>query len=155
MLVPDIVPIKFQGSIIKISKIARDQQYLSSLLAAKATITLTPAVASTIAMNRNWFDVSLPVLRSCKILLRVCWFKAIADAWITSIRMHDGPPWPCIYGYQDARDELNHYLICFVLWQFVREQIGPVDAISVGDRLCLFAANLPTRQLLRQFALLI
>ena len=67
--------------------------------------------------------------------------------------MHDGPPWPCIFGCQDARDELNHYLLCPVLWQLVREQIGPVDSLTVGDRLCLAAATPPSRLRLRQLAL--
>ena len=53
----------------------------------------------------------------------------------------------------DSRDEFNHYMICPILWQLVREQIGPVDIISVGDRLCLSAACPPSRQLLRQLAL--
>ena len=110
-------------------------------------------VASTIVMNRNWFDILLPVLESCKTLLRACWLKAITGACTTSIRMHDGPAWPCFLGCLDARDESNHDLICLTLWQFVREQIGPVDIISVGDRRCVSAANPPTRQLLRQLAL--
>ena len=76
----EVVPNKLQGSIIHIFKIARDQNSLSSLLASKTTITLTPAVASIIVMNRNWFDDLLPVLHSCKILLRVCWLKAITGA---------------------------------------------------------------------------
>ena len=104
-------------------------------------------------MNTDWFESFLSVFQSCKTLIRVCWFKAIAGAWTTSIRMHDGPPWPCIFGCLDARDEMNHYLQCPILWQLVREQIGPVDTITVGDRLCLSAANPPTRQLLRQLAL--
>ena len=153
ILVPEVVPKKLQGSIIKFLKIARNQLSLSSMVAAKATITLTPAVASTIVMNANWFESFLSVFHSCKTLIRVCWFKAIAGAWTTSIRMHDGPPWPCIFGCLDARDEMNHYLQCPILWQLVREQIGPVDTITVGDRLCLSAANPPTRQLLRQLAL--
>ena len=45
------------------------------------------------------------------------------------------------------------YSLAIILWQFVREQIGPVDTISVGDRLCLSAACPPSRQLLRQLAL--
>ena len=153
ILVPEVVPPKLQGTILKIFKIARDQQSLSTLLASKARITLTPEVASTIVMNRCWFEDLLPVLHSCKILLRVCWLKAITGAWTTSIRMHDGPPWPCIFGCLDARDEFNHYMLCPILWQLVREQIGPVDTISVGDRLCLSAACPPSRQLLRQLAL--
>ena len=67
--------------------------------------------------------------------------------------MHDGPGWPCIFGCLDSRDEFNHYMICPILWRLVREQIGPVDIISVGDRLCLSAACPPSRQLLRQLAL--
>ena len=129
------------------------KQSLSTLLASKARITLSPEVASTIVMNRCWFEELLPILHSCKILLRVCWLKAITGAWTTSIRMHDGPPWPCIFGCLDARDEFNHYMLCPILWQLVREQIGPVDIISVGDRLCLSAACPPSRQLLRQLAL--
>ena len=101
------------------------------MLAAKSTITLTPTVASIISMNRDWFDTLLSVFESCRVLLRVCWFKAITGAWTTSIRMHDGPPWPCMFGCQDDRDEVNHYFNCLILWQVVREQVGHVDPISV------------------------
>merc|ERR1711966_342974 len=78
ILVPEVVPLKLQGTILKI---ARDQQSLSTLLASKARITLSPEVASTIVMNRCWFEELLPILHSCKILLRVCWLKAITGAW--------------------------------------------------------------------------
>ena len=39
---------------------------------------------------------------------------------------------------------------CPILWQLVREQVGPVDTITVGERLGLVN---PSRQKLRQLAL--
>jgi len=150
ILIPEVVPDKLQGAILKILKISRDQKPLCSILAAKARTTLTPGVAATIVMSINWYDSLLFVFKDCKVLLRVCWFKAITGAWTTSTRMHDGPCWPCIFGCLDARDEINHYLLCPILWQLVREQVGPVDTISVGERLCLVN---PSRQKLRQLAL--
>ena len=150
ILLPEVVPEKLQGSLLKIFKLAKEAVPLGPLLAAKAVITLTPSVGASIRMSNNWYESLNNVFKTCKILLRVCWLKCIAGAWTTSARMHDGPLWPCIFGCPDAKDEVKHYFLCPILWQLSREQIGQEDDISIGERLCL---QNPTKQKLRHLAL--
>ena len=73
-LIPEVIPDKLQGTLLKIMKLARDENALGPILAAKAIITLTPPVASTILMNIDWYDALLVVCKTCKVLLRVCRF---------------------------------------------------------------------------------
>ena len=52
--------------------------------------------------------------------------------------MHNEVIWPCIFGCTDARDELNHYLRCPILWCIARDSLGVrEDSIQVGHRLGL------------------
>ena len=45
---------------------------------------------------------------------------------------------PCVFGCCDSRDELVHYLVCPVLWQFAREHLKFQEhSIQVYHRLCL------------------
>ena len=115
-------------------------------MAAKAVATLSREVAVTINMSKDWYNNLLEVFQNCKVLLRMSWFKAITGGWTTPIRMHENYRRPCILGCRDARDEFHHYLLCPVLWQLAREQIGPEEAFSREERLCL---QCPSRHKLR------
>ena len=150
ILLPEVVPEKLQGTLLKIFKLAKEAVPLGPLLASKAVITLTPSVGASISMASNWYESLNNVFKTCKILLIVCWLKCIAGAWTTTARMHDGPLWPCIFGCPDAKDEVKHYFLCPILWQLSREQIGQEEDITIGERLCL---QNPTRQKLRHLAL--
>ena len=63
-----------------------------------------------------------------------------ANAWNTSSRMHEDQIFPCIFGCEDGRDELEHYLVCEPLWtavishSFKRSELlqgGPIDRLSL------------------------
>ena len=80
--------------------------------------------------------------------LRLCWLKAISGAWCTSARFPLSPQHSCLYGCA-ARDELNHYLICPVLWQIARESLSlSEDSVLVEERLCCIHPSLSKLQLL-------
>ena len=49
----------------------------------------------------------------------MCVIKTWANAWTTSLRMHEAAELPCISGCQDCKDDLEHYLVCDPLWTIV------------------------------------
>ena len=107
-------------------------------LAQKATVSLGLETACSIRLQTSWFSDLNKLLELSCIFLRVCCLKAIAGAWCTSVRLHTAIQWPCIYGCNAARDELKHYLICPVLWQFARETLRiPEPSLSIESRLAL------------------
>jgi len=150
ILLPEVAPPKLQSNLMKIFKDSRNSVELGPILAAKAVTTLSREVAVTISMSSDWYNNLLEVFQDCKVLLRMSWLKAITGGWTTTIRMHELYKWPCIFGCNDSRDEFNHYLLCPVLWQLVREQIGTEEALTREERLCL---QRPSRQKLRHLAL--
>ena len=106
------------------------------------TVQVTMRVEGEIIHNvhfaPNWFAELSIILQDCNIYTRVCWLKAIAGAWCTSVRMHHDVIRPCIFGCVDAYDEITHYFACPCLWQFARETLKlQENSISVGARLCL------------------
>ena len=135
------VPFKSSGiqsallQILSSSEKCRDLPYA---IAQKLCTTLEEEVASNISLPVSWFSDLTDKLDRCKVLVRVCWLKAMAGAWCTSVRLHTTIIWPCIFGCKDARDELGHYLACPVLWQFAREFVGAEEpSIAIGSRLCI------------------
>ena len=42
--------------------------------------------------------------------------KAFSNSWVTSDRFHEDIRLPCIFGCQDCKDSLAHYLECDILW---------------------------------------
>ena len=82
--------------------------------------------------------------------MKLCWLKTIIGGWTTTTRMHETVRWPCIFGSEDCKDELLHYLVCPFLWQFPREFLRYDEpSISIGSRLCFIA---PTTSKLRALA---
>ena len=64
--------------------------------------------------------------------------RSIAGGWCTCARLHTEYQWPCIFGCPDARDEICHYLICPILWQFPREFMSSAESsLSIDSRLGL------------------
>jgi len=127
-----------QAAMIDICSVACKCPAIDTELAKKAVITLGERHALSIRMAPCWFSDLLRVMNHAPIFLRMCWLKAIAGAWCTTTRMHAPHPLPCIFGCLDSRDELRHYLICPLLWQFAREFLNVCEpAISIASRLCL------------------
>ncbi len=86
------------------------------------------------------------------IFLRVCWRKALIGGWCTSSRLHTGANWDCIFGCND-RDEFRHYIVCQILWQFAREQLGIKESYvghfnDAEERLCTVHASVEKLKLL-------
>ena len=74
------------------------------------------------------FDISLSTERIkhlssclCKLGPRVAMavVKSWANAWTTSLRMHEPLLLPCIFGCPGSQDELDHYIVCEPLWTAV------------------------------------
>ena len=42
--------------------------------------------------------------------------KTIVNSWSTSYRYHEPDRLPCIFGCEGCKDNLEHYLVCDVLW---------------------------------------
>jgi len=143
-------PPHLQAGVIKILGSIRKPPNLDTLLAIRAVKTLGNELCTNIHMRIDWFQSLQAVLVETKPFLRVCWLKAIAGAWCTTVRMGEPLKWPCIFGC-DARDEVKHYLNWPVLWQIALECLGGGEmSIFVGDRLCL---KEPSVQKLRRLAL--
>jgi len=54
------------------------------------------------------------ILKAAPIFLIICWFKAVAGAWCTTVRMHNVCRWQRIFGCPDAEDEFSHYMECLL-----------------------------------------
>ena len=127
-----------QAAILDIFKYRDRCSDLSHELACKACVTLGDVIASNIRLPATWFQELREVFIDCKLFLRVCWLKAIAGAWCTTVRLHPGFVLPCIFGCTDCKDELLHYLVCPILWQFPREFLNYSEpSLSIASRLCL------------------
>ena len=88
--------------------------------------------------STTWYGhLKLTSFGLIKPYTKVCWLKTICGGWCTSYRMHDEERWPCIFGCPDCKDELKHYLICPILWQFPLPIVGMISSISIGERLCI------------------
>ena len=122
---------------------------LAQALDKKLVVTLGINLRQQIVLNADWFSQLSEVFASAKVFLRICWLKAIAGAWCTSVRMREDIILPCIFGCTDARDELTHYLQCTVLWLFASENLGHETHFDIAHRLCLVS---PTTARLRALA---
>ena len=110
---------------------------LDRALARKTAVSLGLEASRSIKLRTSWFTDLNRLLEVSCLFLRVCWLKAIAGAWCTSVRLHTAIQWPCIFGC-DARDELVHYLVCPILWQFARETLRlPEPSLLIEARLAL------------------
>ena len=106
-------------------------------VAQRAVVALGPETYGSTQLVRSWFSDIEKILLSTKIFLRMCWLKTVTGALRTSVRLHGGSDRCCICGCADSKDELRHYLICSILWQFAQETLhGGELSIAIGARLC-------------------
>jgi len=128
-----------QTAILKI--LSLDETCSSDLSVAiinKMRVTFRPDLCGLVVPQSNWYSKLDDLFKTVNSYLRVCWLKAIGGAWTTTVRMHEGIIWPCIFGCIDCKDEICHYLLCPVLWQLAREALLiSEDYFSIGHRLCL------------------
>ena len=104
----------------------------------KLKISLGEDLVSSIVFQSNWLVKINQIFVGTNSYLRMCWLKAVAGAWTTTVRMHSIHILPCIFGCPQARDQFRHYLICPILWQLAREALSlSEEYFSIGHRMCL------------------
>ena len=122
---------------------------MPSELLKKLKVTLGDDLFGTLSFDPEWFTNLENILEQAPIFLRVCWLKATAGAWCTTVRMHSPCTWNCIFACSDAKDEFVHYLRCPILWYFAREALKiQEDSIFIGSRLCLVEPSIQKLKLL-------
>jgi hypothetical protein len=126
----------FQSAALDILSQEERCLHVSKELYYKAKVTLNPLELALIP--DNWFEEVNLCLACMPIYVRMCWLKSVTGAWCTSVRLHTIIDRGCIFGCIDSKDELCHYLICPVLWQFARDTLHPSElSVMVPQRLCL------------------
>ena len=138
-----------QSAVIRILQPVTSVRDMPGELLKKLKVTLGDDLFGTLVFDLDWFTNLEFILGQAPIFLRVCWLKAAAGAWCTTIRMHNPCTWSCIFGCSDARDEFVHYLRCPILWHFAREALKiQEDSIFIGSRLCLVEPSIQKLKLL-------
>ena len=136
------LPAKYHGlqaGVLDILRVRESCYNLAATLSIKIKVTLGyDPFLGVAGLQHSWF----PALKACLInvglFIRVCWLKTFIGGWTTSDRLQLDDRWNCIYGCTDCLDEIRHYLICLVLWQFGRETLKIRESsISIEERLCL------------------
>ena len=109
---------------------------LSAELHEKVKITLQHLAPFEIPLN--WFGGLSCELERQTPYIKVCWLRSITGAWCTSTRLASVQGRTCIFGCVDCRDELTHYLVCPILWQFARSTLRiNEESIHFISRLCI------------------
>ena len=54
--------------------------------------------------------------KKCPSGVRTAYFKTLINSWATSSRMQEGSVLPCVFGCDEVKVDLRHYLVCPVLW---------------------------------------
>ena len=85
----------------------------------------SPLGLSSIAViSRTDVQQALSVASDVSHVVAMAWLKTITNAWCTSTRMHEAVSLPCIFGYKDCTDRLDHYVDCIILWSILHEAFG-------------------------------
>ena len=138
-----------QAAVLRVLMVKERTSDLPTSIARKATVTLGQETANSLMMAPLWFESLSKVLDLCPIYVRMCWLKSVAGAWCTSTRLNKAVRLPCIFGCVDSMDNIRHYLICPVLWQFARETLHVYEEhIDIGHRLCLRVPSINKMRLL-------
>ena len=125
------------------------ERSLAVSLEAKLKVTLGADSFSTIRFQDNWLAKVRATFASTNSYLSMCWLKAIGGGWTTSVRMHESISLPCIFGCLDCLDNLQHYLVCPILWQLAKEALNLQEtSLEIGHRLCVTEVNINRLRLL-------
>ncbi len=107
------------------------------------------AFACIRAFPHAWFPALGCTLAQSGLFLRVCWFKALIGGWTTSDRLQLDLRWKCVFGCIDCDDEIRHYFVCRVLWQFARETLHIREQSGLlEERLCIVSPSIDKLRLL-------
>ena len=100
-------------------------------------------------MQDDWFPKIQEIFKGVSSFLRMCWLKAIGGAWTTTWRMHEPIKWPCICGCTDFLDEIQHYMLCPILWQLGGEALSVSEQyFCLGHCLCFRDCSIDKLRLL-------
>ena len=114
----------------------------------KVKVTLQPFAPFDIP--NQWWEGLYRVLMSETTYIKNCWLKTACGAWCTSVRLSTFQNRPCIFGCEDSRDELCHYLVCPVLWQLALHTLRINESsIMFLNRICV---SEPTQDKLKTLA---
>ena len=126
----------FQGAALVALTIEFRVNSLAVELHEKVKTTLLPL--APFDMPIGWFEGLHLELRKQTPYIKTCWLRTITGAWCTSTRLASVQGRPCIFGCQDIRDELVHYLVCPILWQFARSSLKiNEDSMQFLFRICV------------------
>ena len=121
------------------------QRYdIMEMIRAKTHVTFGPEVGTSDAIVKIWWCRFCYALERCKPYVRMCWLKTIGGAWTTTCRSHeykanpDVEDWPCIFGCDDAKDNIQHYINCPELWKHALEVTEGVWTPCIAEKICLF-----------------
>ena len=71
--------------------------------------------------------------------------KTWCNAWATSARMHEDTCLPCLFGCQDARDRMDHYIHCpFWCYLLLKLHTDPPPSPLPLTRLALMDPSIPS-----------
>jgi len=93
----------------------------------------------------------LKSFQSCPASVKTSVFKTLINSWSTTHRYHEMHLWPCIFGCEDCKDELTHYLNCDPMWTLAVSAASLPSSylsLSPSDRLCLFSNSVSGMRLL-------
>ena len=94
----------------------------------KVKVTLQPFAPFDIP--NFWWEPLYSVLQGESTYIKCCWLKTVCGAWCTSTRLSTFQNRPCIFGCEDSRDELCHYLVCPALWQLALHSLR-ISEVSI------------------------
>ena len=122
---------------------------LAVSLKEKLKITLGADLFGASHFQDNWLSKLRASFAGTNSYLSMCWLKAIGGGWTTSVRMHESISLPSVFGCRECIDEINHYLICPLLWQLAKEALNLNEtSFEIGHMLCLTEVNINRVRLL-------
>ncbi len=87
----------------------------------------------------------------CPSSVRASYFKTLINSWATTYRYQERVKLPCIFGCDEMKDDLKHYLCCEPLWTLAVTSASLPGEFLTGthiDRLCLLSNSVAGIRLL-------
>ena len=126
----------FQSAALSALSVENKVSSLAVEMHEKVKITLQPFAPFDIPFF--WWEGLYSELMKVTPYIKTCWLKTACGAWCTSTRHASFQDRPCIFGCEHTRDELCHYLVCPILWQFARVSLRiNEESIMFLSRLCV------------------
>ena len=120
-----------------------------TFIAMKVTRAL--CVGHTISFSLERYNKFMKAHSTLPQGMKTAIMKTLTNSWATSHRYHETPLLPCIFGCEDEKDNLPHYLKCEACWPCAVSAAGLPSAylsLSGIERLALISQNLEGVKLL-------